>query len=654
MQKFLFGLILVSFQHLTSQAQLSAFVPDHHWIADQEMKSALGSLAVQQSSADFSNASNNFDITYLDCKWTVDPAVRFIHGDVTIQFRLTEKTDAVTLDLSNQLQTDSILVNGIRVVQNPRPLNNSCVISLGKMMDAGSIVTTEIFYKGIPPVGTPINAFSNSAHAGIPVMWTLSEPYGGRDWWPCKNGLKDKADSIDIHITTPITYRSSANGLLAGEDSTATTRTTHWKHRYPIATYLVAFAVTNYRVIRDEVVLDNIRMPLMDHAYPERAAEFLTAAAITKRTLQLLNRTFGTYPFVKERYGHTQFGFGGGMEHQTNSFMQNMSESLIVHEAAHQWFGDKITCGSWKDIWLNEGFATYCTNLNTEKHYPVSTLMANYKVQLRQITLRSNGSVYVDDTTSVSRIFDSRLSYTKGGWVLRMLQWKLGDEVFFRAIRNYLNDPLLVYGYAKTADLKRHFEEASQQDLSGFFNDWVYGQGYPTYGLTWSGIGNTIQTVLSQTTSDPSVPFFEMPVPVRFKNNTRDTIIIIQHGKNQQVDLFRLGFKPDSAFIDPNLQLISGSNTVNKTDLLPNTANGTIYPNPVTGDQFRILLRGMGKGKLQMGLYDMQGKRIWEKTDDQFTGEDLIEINKGNLPKGIYQLWIRTEGEKGFVKRIIL
>lgn len=647
-----FFFVFLMFMSGVPLAQKKELITEVQEIAASEMKAALLKQQMTMAGTAFSKASNNFDIHYLNCQWKVDPAVRYIQGSVLTGFTMVQRSNIVTLDLMDDLKVDSVTSAGVKL-NFYRPFDNSIVVSLGSFLDPGQKGSFEIHYKGVPPPSTPFSSFTNSSHAGVPVIWTLSEPYGSRDWWPCKNGLNDKADSIDISITTPDQYTSSANGLLVHETVQGGFRTTHWKHRYPIATYLVAFAATNYTILNSSVQLGNVTMPIMEHAYPEKVAEMANAAALTARTLQLLHNSFTPYPFINERYGHTHWGFGGGMEHQTNSFMVNMSETLVVHEAAHQWFGDKITCGSWRDIWLNEGYAVFCVNYNVEKHYPENTLLNLYRSQVNNITSKPNGGVYVDDTTNTARIFDARLTYNKGGWVLQMLRWKLGDAVFFRATRNYLNDTALRYSYAKTTDLKKHFERESGMDLTDFFNDWVYGQGFPSYKLQWAAAGGAwVQTTLSQTTSDTSVDFFEMPVPIRFKNGTRDTIIVLNHTRNAQMDFFKLGFIPDSAFIDPKIKLISANNTVVKAELFPNAGNAAVFPNPI-GDQFSLLLKGMSEGELYISIYNTAGALVWRKRYGNFKGDELFVIPTTQLSPGNYWLKINKDDAAPILRRLM-
>ena len=590
-------------------------------IAEMEKKGSLRHLQAMDANSFFSNASADFNVHHYRCIWKLDPGVRYIEGQVSAGFIITSSTQSVSFDLTDSMRVDSILYRKQPISFN-RPGNHSLKINFPTVLAVGTRDSVEIFYKGVPPNTTGFGTYINTAHAGVPVTWTLSEPYGSMEWWPCKNGLNDKADSLEIIITTPDAYTSSTNGMLQSENVSNGFRTTYWKHRYPIATYLVAIAATNYTILTDTVQLGNTVMPLVQYAYPESAVSFKNAAALTARTLRLFHETFGEYPFIKEKYGHTQFSWGGGMEHQTNSFMYNVSENLVVHEAAHQWFGDKVTCGSWKDIWLNEGFAVFMTNYSIEKYYSEAVLLANIRAQLNSVVSAPGGSVYVEDTANVNRIFSGRLTYNKGGWVIRMLRWKLGDEAFFKGLRNYLTDPSHSYGYALSSDLQRILEQAGGISLKEFFEDWVYGEGHPTYQLKWSDIGNGwIETNLSQTTSHPSVDFFEMPVPVRFKNATRDTTLVIHHERNQQTAFQQLGFSPDSVFIDPKLKLVSANNTITKTEPAAADPNSVVvYPNPVQ-NQLTVYLKNFQTGNLSIVLYNTKGQLLWKEEIPNFSGK---------------------------------
>src|SRR5690606_12413752 len=199
-------------------------------------------------------------------------------------------------------------------------------------------------------------------------------------------------------------------------------------------------------------------------------------------------------------------------------FMGSFGRNLIAHELGHHWFGNKVTCGSWKDIWLNEGFATYMSGLVVE-NLDGDASFKNWKQQmLNSITSAPDGAVFLKDTDtlSVNRIFNQRLSYNKGAMLLHMLRKKLGDAHFFQGLKNYLNHPDHAFGYARSEDFMAIMEQTSSVDLSGFFDDWLYGEGYPSFNLEWSQATPTeIRLTLEQLQSHASVSFFEVDLPVR-------------------------------------------------------------------------------------------------------------------------------------------
>jgi aminopeptidase N len=326
--------------------------------------------------------------------------------------------------------------------------------------------------------------------------------------------LTDKVDSLDFYINIPVGNMAASNGLLADTLHSGNRVTYHWKHRYPIANYLIGMAVTNYAAYEDTVPTVYGDIHVLNYCYPENKSDWQAASSNTAAALQLYSRLFGAYPFIKEKYGQAQFNWGGGMEHQTMSFIYATDFELVNHEMAHQWFGDKLTCGSWADIWLNEGFAVYLSGLCYQNLQPEWWLSFRNTCLGPIRAYGLHGSVSCTDTNSVPRIFSGVLSYKKGAYLLHMLRWELGDSVFFAALRSYVNDTALTYSFTKTQMLERHLEAESGKDLSGFFAKWFYGQGYPSYALDWSQKGNALSCRLSQTTSDTSVSFYGMHVPV--------------------------------------------------------------------------------------------------------------------------------------------
>ena len=451
--------------------------------------------------------TNNYNIVYHRCEWRIDPDTNYINGAVTTYFKPTVAGfNQIQFDLTTILTVDSVKYHNAPLVF-AQMTGDLLQITLPGIIPINTLDSMTVYYQGAPVSGG-FGSFNHTTHSGTPIIWTLSEPFGAKDWWPCKQDLVDKIDSLDIIVTTPQINRVGSNGLLVSETLSGTDKIYHWKTRYPIAAYLLGIAVTNYVFYSNYVPLSPTdSLQVLNYVYPE---SFVSAQSLTPDIINVIkfyDSLTIVYPFANEKYGHAQFGWGGGMEHQTMTFVVSFNHSLIAHECAHQWFGDHVTCGSWQDIWLNEGFATYFEGLTEERFFP-STWQAWKQDKITGITSHPDGSVLCDDTTSVNRIFDSRLSYDKGSYLLHMLKWKLGDSTFFKGLKDYLNDPFLAGGYAKTPDLKAHLESASGQSLTNFFNEWYYNQGYPSYQINYSQFGNAVTIIANQTQSDPSVSFF--------------------------------------------------------------------------------------------------------------------------------------------------
>jgi len=605
--------------------------------------------AMADASVTGSNASPDFKVDHYRLEWEIDPAVRYIKGKVTASFTITSSTNTIQFDLTDTLRVDSVVYHGTRITHS-RPGNHILRITFPAPLNAATKDSASIYYQGAP-AASGLGAFSVSNHTGVPIIWTLSEPYGSREWWPCRNGLDDKADSIDILITTPEQYFGTTNGVQVSNQVNALKRTTAWKHRYPIATYLVAIAATNYVVQEDTIQLNGKVLPLQQYVYPEAAAAWTASIPNTRSMMRVFEQYFGPYPFRNERYAHTQVGFGGGMEHQTNSWMGSTNWSLISHELAHQWFGDRVTCGSWQDIWLNEGFAVFLTYFYFEGVLPPQNINSWFRSEVDYIAEEPGGAVYVTDTSSIGSIFNYRTTYVKAGWILQMLRWKLGDAAFFDGVRRYLSDPSTSYEFARTEDLKRNLEAASGVDLTEFFNDWLYGEGYPSYQLNWTPLGNKVQLTLSQTTSHPSVKFYENPVPILFRNATRDSLIVVDHIRNAQTEIRNLGFVPDTAIIDPYVKIVSYNNKTQKTGTSSKQNDVTVYPNPV-GNQFSVLLRNFSADKASITVHNAAGQLIWKQELQLPGGSDLITIPSSSWSSGIYILSVKSKDSK-FVKRML-
>ncbi len=592
-----------------------------------------GHMAIAKSGGE---PSGGYDMRYHRLELDLDPSVRAISGVAIHRLAATEDLDAVVLDLSSELVVSSVIRDG--QAQAFSQTNDKLTLPLSATLLTGEMTEIHITYSGIPP-DSGFGSFVQDEHAGAPILWTLSEPYGARDWWPCKMDLNDKADSLDILVTVPAGQRVASNGLLVQEELQPDGRVLfHWKHRHPIVHYLVAVAVTNYVVYSDFAPLADRTVEVLNYVFPEDLASSQNDTPRLIPQMQLFSELFGEYPFADEKYGHAQFSWGGGMEHQTMSFMGDFNYELMAHELAHQWFGNLVTCGSWEDVWLNEGFATYLSGLcyeNLEPFYwmPFKRSRRDY------IVSEPGGSVRCMDTTGVNTLFNSRLTYAKSAMVLHMLRWVCGDSAFYAGVNNYLYDPAIFNGSARTPQLVAHLESASGKDLGQFMDDWYIGEGYPSYLLTWTQDGNgLVDFNLGQSTSHPSVDFFAMPVPLRFWSGGVDTTVVVEHSFSGQSFQLSLSVAVDSVQLDPDIWIVSGPSIITKVpELSAATTLLRVFPNPAL--DVIMLDTELTFGNATYTLFDAQGRSVQEGI---WSGEELsIET----LSPGLHLLELRsTEG----------
>ncbi len=583
MKQFLTGIILIFVIQINAQ--------DYNETLNA-IRASEANAALQQMMSSQNANTGNYDVKYHRLELNVDPSVAEISGDITTYFEAKEAMTDITFDLADNMTVSQVLQRGnsLSFVQNT---DDELVITLPVTQAQGVLDSLTVSYSG-NPVSSGFGSFEQTTHGDDddPIIWTLSEPYGAKGWWPCKQDLIDKIDSIDVYLTTPDlspldkNYVSVSNGLEQSQIISGTQKTTHFKHGHPIPAYLIAIAVTNYDVYSHEVPNNGSPFDIVNYVYPEDVVTAQASTGITVDIMNLFTDLFEEYPFADEKYGHAQFGWGGGMEHTTVSFMGSFSRALIAHELAHQWFGNKITCGSWKDIWLNEGFATYLAGLVIEDLDGEGSFKTWRQQTTANITSQPDGAVYLtdQDTTSVNRIFSSRLSYSKGAMVLHMLRRKLGDTDFYQGLKDYLDTPALAFDYAKTQDFIDVMELSTGQNLDEFFNDWLYNQGYPSYNVNWNQDGNQLQLMVSQTQSDASVSFFEANVPIRILGTLGESLdMVLDNTSNNEQFVESINFTIQEVLIDPDYHLISKNNaaTLSTSDFDFNSEIN-VYPNPTT------------------------------------------------------------------------
>lgn len=540
----------------------------------------------------------NYDLQYQRMDVTLDPAVAAISGSVTSHFKPNQNMSSIYFDLVNSLTVSQVKYHGTDL--NFQQLATKEVkIDFPVSLQANVLDSLTIHYSGTPPATN--GAFTNGTQGGTPVVATLSEPYGAQDWFPTKQSLNDKIERFDFKITTPSQYNVASNGKLMSETILpGGQKLTFWRTMYPMAAYLAALSITNFVKLTD--TMGNPPFPFINYVYPSTAADATSMANIdwTKQIMNTFETYFGPYPFRNEKYGHMQFMHGGGMEHQTMSSMGSWSKGLIAHELAHQWFGDKVTCGAWNDIWLNEGFATFGEHVANEKLIMSNADFMNYLAGQKDfVTSAPGGSTYVADSNlaNVNTIFSSRLSYAKGGYIVRMIKWILGETVFYQALKDYHARPNLAYNYVRTADLNASLLQSTGKNFTEFFNDWVYGQGYPTYDIRWKQSANQITFKVSQTQSHASVSFFEMPLPVKVNGTGGEVAYFaLDNTSNNQYFTQTVTFPVASVQFNYEYQMLERNSTVTQ-DATLSTASADVesfalYPNPAKNE---LYIKGIDK-----------------------------------------------------------
>lgn len=607
-----------------SFGQTPLFCSKHHAASEK----------IEHSTLRIFPGDQNIDIKYYDLNLDISYNPAFIQGEVKVGFQtFSAITSSISLDLSTNFLVDSILQNGQKLPfthQNNR-------INIRLMKGTSEYQEVLVFYRGVPVRSGNLEGmfFEVQGAARTPVVYTLSEPYGAPGWFPCKDNPDDKADSLDMHITMDRSFKPISNGVLKSiKELPNNKHTWHWKHRYPITHYLISIAASDYTPLEDTWTYgDSVSMPVVDYLYKDFVGRSSVTQALsaTKPMLSIFSDLFGIYPFYKEKYGHAMFNFGGGMEHQTISSMGGFTVSLIAHELAHQWFGNKVTCKTWEDIWVNEGFASYCELLYFEKALGKERYDELVKNDI-EVGKRARGTVAVQNTNSINEIFNFERSYAKGSAILHMLRGVLGDETFFTFMKEIVSGE---FGAASIRDIQSIAEKVSKKDLQFFFDQWLYGTGYPSLSITWKAAGKNLEAQISQTTINGSTDFFVLPlqVLVEYANGESELKEIIVDAKEKTYNLENLKANIKDVTFDPNNWIMKEMQVKSLSVLGLDIEKDSylFYPNPASNIiQFDTIFD-------EVNIYSMDGKNLLKAT---LVNKVEIEI----LSTGSYVLVAQKDG----------
>jgi aminopeptidase N len=491
------------------------------------------------------------DVLHYDLDIALDPAAASLSGTNRMTVRVVAETlSTFTFQLANQLAVTSLQVDG----EDARWLRLDALnveVTIAPPRLAGDELVLAVGFQGRPDPSSDGIYFQN--RGGWPLVFTLSEPTFAPMWWPVKDDNTDKA-TADVRVTVPSGLTVASNGLLVAEEPLSGSRTRfHWHTDYPTAPYLIFLSAARYNRFSGTWQHDGAAMPLQFFFFPdEDTTANRTRALATVTMLDTLGSAFGPYPFAAEKYGLYQWTFGGGMEHQTMTGQDSFSELLTVHELAHQWWGDLVTCATWHDIWLNEGFATYAEALWAERKPGSSGLAALTQLMLQNRPRDASGTVYVSDLSDVDRIFSADLSYRKGAWVLHMLRHVMGDRAFFDLLLEWRREN--AYSSNTTEGFRILAEAIHGSDLSWFFDEWVYGGGMPEYSVGWRGVRaagrDWVEVSLQQVQTDAGA--FRMPIDVRlWSGQTYTTAVVSDTGASSHA-LLSVSAPVDGVELDPD------------------------------------------------------------------------------------------------------
>jgi aminopeptidase N len=555
-------------------------------------------LAAQQATQRYTvNALNDnplledYDVKFYGLDLEVDNRSDEIHGNATILVEAKRNFLAtLVVELYNTLLVDSILVDG--TIVGFTHSGDELYIDLSTPGDSGALVSALIYYGGQTGEGM---VQETDEEWGVPVTFTSSEPFYSKDWFPCKQNLTDKADSVHVFITTDYGLMGVSNGIHTGTTYFPNGKVRYeWKSNYPIDFYLISIAVADYIEYNLEVQPNGVDTPIFIQNFlydtPNCLDTYREQINVTIPIMEVFCDLFGPYPFREEKYGHYLWPRGGGMEHQTLTGMGNFEFYLIAHELGHSWFGNYVTCATWQDIWINEGFATFAGYLATEYLGP-EYADGEREYRFGRALLEPEGSVYVpeEDADNDSRIFSGNLSYSKGMALLYMIRFELQDDaVLFLTLRNfvdrYAND------VATGLDFKEVLEETSGMDFTDFFNQWYFGEGYPIYEVTWSQAGGTLTFHSTQSASSTLTPLFKMSMEYRILHSEGDTVVRVFQGANEETYQFNMPYDVTGIVVDPFNQVLDGETVVKKA---AREEEGDplffIAPNPSNGDFFFTL-----------------------------------------------------------------
>jgi hypothetical protein len=546
----------------------------------------------------------DYDVKYYSLDLIPDTATSVLYGIVEVKGEIVSATlDHIELNFYDGMLITSLYNSNSPGIQlNYNRANDILSVTLDRIYNQGENFRITIEYYGRPQDSSEYGwAFGFDIYENEPMIWSLSQPWGARAWWPCKDVPSDKADSVDIRVTVPNNLIVASNGSLKETTTSGNSTTYRWHEKYPIATYLVSLAIYPYEVYYDDYLYNNGTDTMKIHFYSFQGNynQYYSINTKVKDMIAYFAGLFGEYPFVEEKYGHAEISIPyGGMEHQTCTSVGVFTDWFYAHELAHQWWGDMITYNTWHHTWIGEGLGTYSEALWYE-HEDGAGEASTY--QMTRNLYYGPGTVYVEDPGNENP-FDINLLYSKASWIFHMLRHIVGDSIFFDILKTFHFSPQHQYGTAITEDFIAICKQVSGINLDKFFHQWLHEEYFPQYSYSWQSIQNgsnyDIQLDISQ---EQSNYMFWMPIDVTITTVDYETTLVVWDSLQIQSFQLTVSSEPIGVTLDKNNWILKRA------------------PEPIvnpTFDQGILLVNGVS--------FDVYGSEIWNAYENK--------VFRGNKP----------------------
>ena len=586
-------------------------------------------------------------------------------GIMQIKFRpdLVSPLDEINIDNdATYLHVDSAFANGkmLQLSVADTELN----ITLDKQYLAGDTGTVTLYYHVMEQPADSQKGFYYY-YAGeqptpgytVPhtVAYTMSEPTDAHDWMPCYDDPSDKAHCA-ISVRVPNGYVAASNGTLDSTiDNHDGSTTFNWSEDYQIATYLMCATAARFAIIkRNYTKNDGMTMPIEYYVYPEDSARAVSTSEANidsvnidtvASMIKFYESIYGTFPF--DKYGMTgiePFQYGG-MEHQTMTTLIRKYEfrrDVVAHELAHQWWGDMVTLGTFKDIWLNEGFAVYSEAMQLQ-HLSESSFESEMQYYKDTYFGQTQYAIYAPQEQG-AYLFDLA-EYYKGAWVLHMLRNIVGDSTFFATLRRYRSD--FQYGNAVISDFESVVDSVTHKNMDWFFNEWIFQPGYPVYSYTYKKDGSSFVFYLKQ--EQTIGPIFKMPVDFAAYFQGQETIGSFVDSLAAQTFTISFSAQPDSVVFDPENKIMEQIVPWSDTTMPYFSLSLSNFPNPFNASTKISYTIPVGTN-VRFDIYDVLGRKVTTFNEGyQEANEYTITFDGNGLASGVYFCRMTT----GFGNRVI-